>query len=411
MSEHAQPLTASRLCLIPRLIPAPQALLKPCRPIGLPSKNATIVGVYSGAMVTELNYFANLLHPLSDLVPLTVHVINISHKEDKKKGTSTSTSTSTSRSRSRSSSRRKPSRLFNGELGQNNNASTGGGGGDIVPRNVSPLSVLTIGSAFLTIGLLVWSILIRDGVAVVAILTISAASSIVGLASLWEPKLTKRALSSRVPPGDLVLRTRKGAFLVIHCSEEIARELYIGTEECSYTIKSGVFPALVGVGTLLLMIAVVLMGNCEWVMQLAIGVSYILLNGLYWCAALLPARWHWNLGRYEITGEDPRKLGNYTEALWEAIRAASKDEYGRKRGDRYSTDWVQTSSAAPKTPAWNNWLKEAEQHVNDGTEDWNAVEAWQKLQKEEEAEAGLSPMGIIRRTTEKAIGLPLNENV
>ncbi|KAI9857286.1 MAG: hypothetical protein M1813_008324 [Trichoglossum hirsutum] len=373
MSEHAQPLTATRLCLIPRLIPAPQALLKPSRPSGLPSKNAIIVGVHSGAMVTELNYFANLLHPISELVPLTVRVISISHKRP---------------------SRGRPSEIF--------------------PSTISPLNLLTIGSTLLSIGLLVWSIMIHDGVAFVAILTISTASSVVGLASLWEPKLTKRALASRVPPGDVVVRTRKGAFLVVHCSEEVTRELYIGTEECSYFIKSQAFQALVGIGTLLLMIAVVLMGNCTWTMQLAIGVSYILLNGLYWCAALLPARWHWDLGRYHLEKGEPKKLATYTEALWEAIRAAGKDENGNKRGERYSADWVQTSNAAPKTPAWINWRREAEDNVNIGNEKWNAVEAWQRLQTEEDVENGVEedPIRLKKRMTENTVSdIPLDDRV
>jgi hypothetical protein len=363
MSEHVQPLTASWLCLLPRLIPAPHALLKPSRPSSLPSKNAVVVGVHSGTMVMELNYFANLLHPIAELAPLTVQVIDIAHREP---------------------SQDNPS--------------------EIVPSIVSPLNFLTVASVFLTIGLLVWSVLLKDGVAFVAILTISTASSVVCLASLWRPKLTKRALSSRVPPGDVVVRTRKGAFLVIHCPEEVTRELYIGSEECSYSVKSQYFRGLVGLGTLLLMVAIVLMGNCNWMMQLALGVSYILLNGLYWGAALLPLRWHWELSRYELTFGATETLETYTEALWEAIKATSRDGEDPMRNGRCDTTWVQTSNAAPKTVVWNNWLREAEVNVNSGNEKWDPVAAWQRLQDEDEVEAGVAMTGITRRPTGRTAG-------
>lgn len=373
MSGQVQPLTASRACLLPRLLPAPQALLRPSRPSGLPSQNAIIVGVYSGIMVNQLNYFANLLHPIAELAPHTVQKISITHKIKR-----------------RANNPRFVPR-------------------DIVPNTFSPLSVLTVFSMLLTLGLLVWAFIIEDGVAFVAILMISATSSIVGLASLWRPQLSKRGLSSRVPPGDMVIRTRNAAFLIIHCPEDIARELYIGAETCAYSVRNRLFQVLMGLGTLLLMMAVALMSNCTWDMQLALGISYILLNALYWGAAMLPADWHWNLDRYELRLELQVKLESYTEALWQAIKITGKDGTGYRREGRYSAAWVQISAAAPKTSAWNNWLKEAEESVNIGTDEWDAIAAWQKLQKEEEVEAGAEPADIMRYLKRDTVDdIPLN---
>lgn len=87
------------------------------------------------------------------------------------------------------------------------------------------------------------------------------------------------------------MRTREGAFIVVHCSEEIARELYIGAEEVKYRVGPNNFRLLVGVGTVALMVAVVLLGNYTWTMQAAIGATYVFLNGAYWLVALFPLTW------------------------------------------------------------------------------------------------------------------------
>jgi len=352
MTEQTQPLTASWLCTLPRLIPAPQALLKPSRPSGLPSKNAVIVGVHNGTTATELNYFANLLHPITELAPYTVSEITITHKTP---------------------STRHP----------------GAGAPEIHPRRLSPLSVLTVASTLLTVGLLAGSIIAHDGVAFVAVTTISAASTVVGLASLWQPQLTKRTLTSPVPLGDAVIRTRSGAFLVVHCTENVARELYFGTEGCSYFVGDQLFRAFMGLGTFLFMVAVGLMSNCTRVMQITIGVSYVLLNALYWVLALLPPAWHWDLDRYQVVVKSEVKLDTYTEALWQAIKASGNDESGEGKGRHCCTNWVRTTNAAPQSTAWNHWIREAEENMNAGNDNWNAIEGYQKCQMVEDAENGM----------------------
>lgn len=334
MKRHAQPLTASRLCLLPRLIPAPQALLMPSRPSGLPGRNAKITGIYSANVANELNYFANLLHPVEDLERHTVKELDIEY--DKK-----------------------------------------GEDACIYPKYFSPLTILTIGSVLLSIGLLVWSILISDGVAFLAILVICLASSVVGLASRWTPQMTTRPVPAEVPAGDVVIQARNGAFFVVHCEEHIARELYIATEECKYTVKSRPYQALVGLGTFLLMFAVVLMGNCSWTMQIALGSSYIFLNGMYWIAALLPTRWHWNLQRYKVTPGQLRTEKTFTGALFQTIACA-----------KGQTQWVQDSSAAPNTGVWEQWLLVAA--ANYKNRDWDAKQEWDNLYKADRAENGRS---------------------
>jgi hypothetical protein len=45
IESHSQALTSSWTCVLPRIIPAPQVLLKPSRPTRMPVTNAVVVGV------------------------------------------------------------------------------------------------------------------------------------------------------------------------------------------------------------------------------------------------------------------------------------------------------------------------------------------------------------------------------
>jgi len=108
----------------------------------------------------------------------------------------------------------------------------------VPPQKYSPLTILSVLSCILTIGLLVTAIVIKDGTACVALGTISVVSSIVGYASWWTPVLMDRRFVSKVPDGDVIIRTREGAFLLVKCNEYVSRELYTGTEECKYYVQT-----------------------------------------------------------------------------------------------------------------------------------------------------------------------------
>ncbi len=356
MSKHAQPLTASWLCLLPRLVPAPQALIRPARPGGLPSQVAHVVGVHSGNYLQELNYFANLIHPISELRRHSIREVSIEHK---------------------------PLRDQN-DTAKNDKVK------EIVTKTFSFLNFLTVGSTVLSLGLLIWSIIHQDGLACLAIVIISITSSLVGLASYWHPLLTERVYRSDVPPGDIVIRTRNGAFVIVHCTEEVARELYVAAEDCEYVLGTRLAQVLVGTGTILLMIGVVLVGNCTFEMQLALGASYIALNGLYWVAALLPPRLNWDLRtRYQWEERKTIDCKSYTLTLYETIIAASRID---KRGvGDIKTSWVRTSNAAPDTSVWNKWLDEVAEKGNTKVDSvaWDPVECWKQIKEDDDAEKGI----------------------
>lgn len=377
MAEQAQALTASWLCVLPRIIPAPQALLKSSRPTRMPSLNASIIGVYNGVLVTQLNCFPNFMHPIEELRSMAFRVYEIKHREDvgdfeagkagragrgekvrERKRDGDVEARAVPQSDVFPHTKRSDTRLSIPSILHTRAAP------QISARLASPLHILTILSFLGTIGLLVWSILIHDGVACVALGTISLASSTIGLASKWSAKLTSRSSKVRVPNGTVVIRTREGAFVVVKCSEEVARELYNGTEECRYFVGDRGYRALVGLGTFLLMVSVVLLGNCNWTMQLVIGASYILLNGLFWLVALMPRALSWNLSPYVVANLTPNDMvaedqRTFTHCLWYAIR------------ETRTTGWVEKSGAVPKTDQWAEWLREARVHIC--TRDWDAV--------------------------------------
>lgn len=401
LAEHYQPMTASWFGCLPRLVPAPQVLLKPTRPTRLPQVNAVVVGVKSGVYFTTLNYFPSILHPLENLPAYSFTKLKISHNAEKKAKRKSAFE--------KSRARHLPQREAGGISAEKKNATTTAR--DIedpsrpmrrrstmrdmkdalvetldrkspphVPaKTLSPLNVLSAFSFVVTCGLLAQSVQQKDGVACIAISVISLASVVVGYASLWSPVLMPLNKSpSDLPKGDIVIRTREGAFLVVECSEEVARELYSGTEECKYVVKSSKsYRALIGLGTFLVMVSVVLLGNCNFNQQASIGGAYILLNGCFWGASLLDKKRFWDLTLYEIeelekimppgdekpVSSDKEERPSYTRAMWLAIKATK------------SVGWVKKSGAAPNTTEWDTWLNTAQEEVKKEVINWRAVQA------------------------------------
>lgn len=384
MAEHSQAMTASWLCCLPRIIPAPQVLLKPTRPTRMPHLNASVVGVKNGIIVQTLNYFPNILHPIDDLPAFAFKVYRIRHSEIAPKRRN-----SVASSDGMGTKQDYALPVFRNETTTSARESTQAVHRIPTPKEklpphvpakmTSPLNILSIFSCVLTCALFGVSVYDRDGVACLALVSISVVSSIVGYASLWSPQLMKRTSGAYVPPGDVVIRTREGAFVVVKCDENVARELYTGTEECMYMIQNvRVYRALVGVATFLLMVSVVLLGNCNFNQQAAIGGSYIVLNGLYWGASLVPKGNFWDMKLYEFKDitppycvdaenhqdeNSPDGRASFTRTMWYAIRET--EEIG----------WVRSSNAAPQTAEWDDWLKLALTQVQQKKGSWKAVAA------------------------------------
>jgi hypothetical protein len=350
----------------------------------MPQVNAAVVGVHNGTLVPTLNYFPNILHPIEDLPAFAFKVLKITHAANK-----VSTPPPINRGLTKDLSGSNSLELGMMESGHpaplarqsTYNAIKTKLSGEkekprVPPRPFSPLNFLSVLSFFLTVGLVIWARYLKDGTAIVALVTISCASSIVGYASWWSPVLMKRTFKSKVPAGDVIIRTREGAFLLVKCNEDVARELYTGTEECQYYVQTQQYRMLVGFGTFLLMVSVVLLGNCNFTMQAAIGLSYIVLNGAFWGSSLIKKSKFWDLSSYEVVDVTPADASyadafqndtlegrpSFTRTMWYAIRETKK------------IGWVKRGGAAPKTDEWDEWLKLAELNAADGNRKWNAVE-------------------------------------
>lgn len=274
-------------------------------------------------------------------------------------------------------------------------------------RTRGPLSFLAILGCAESIAILGVSIYNRDGFAILAVILLSFLSSLAGLANWWYLELPKRRKMARKvagtatgptiqwepPKGDVVVRHPKGSFLVVQCTEDVARELYFAPENVYYLIESPwVYRLMSLIGTLMLMLGIVALGNADNIQQIIFAASYMTLNAAYWLVAALPARLHWDLSMYkirkqklispafELDDEDENeKFGiaakltrkqrrekrekaqiaekairtctdlnpNFTWAMWKTIVATE------------SINWVKKNDALPETEVWNEWLQDA----------------------------------------------------
>ncbi|TWU74997.1 hypothetical protein ED733_005921 [Metarhizium rileyi] len=478
IAEHSQALTASLPGMLPRILPAPQALLKPSRPTRMPETHARMTGVYSGTTLESVGFFANIITPLDNLPAFSFKVVDIKHavgpgkrvsrtvavgrvpaavaaiqrlirrltgpqavggggdddimdekhggqglfsyrrKSDEEAASTGKTQQHSPPDNAKSPGRshhqpalhltdealtdmeedadlpprhsRPPRRSTTLERAQDLLTSPTvavGGPRPAVPAKLfSPIHILSIFSSALSASLIITAAICRDGTAILAISLISLASTVVGFASFWRPILMKRKHTNEVPRGDVLIRTREGAFVLVRCSEEVARELYSGTEECEYYVGGNTYRALMALGTMLLMVSVVLLGNCTWELKVFIGTSYIVLNGLYWGLGMIPRSYFWDLSRYQwedvtprdavmahlVTDERDQREGHpsFTRTLWYAVR------------ETRLTGWVERSGAAPSTAQWKTWLREAEHAAIKGARTWPAVERKDILLKE-----------------------------
>jgi hypothetical protein len=306
-----------------------------------------VVGIESGNAATEIHHVAHALHRGDKLPPNSVKLVRVTEND----------------------ARPRPS-----------------------VQTIGPLTFLALLGFAMSAALLGLSIRYRDGMALLATLSLSVLGSLTGLSNKWRPTPNNPQPDPNSPPGSVVIRYPQGAFIVVECDERTARYLYFNpSEKCIYTISSSPIYRLLSLGgTLLLMLGVICLANSGVHLQSGFAASYMLLNIFYWIVAALPPARHWDLTRLVVTEinvtggfpvtdrKDDTTPNTYTEALWKAIAITR------------SIGWVKEGVMAPKTPAWEEWLVEAKhaahQHnidktasVDSGTgketETWN-IPSW-----------------------------------
>nr|POE49201.1 hypothetical protein CFP56_32351 [Quercus suber] len=364
VSHNAQVAALSRLFYLPRLIPAPQALLWPNRPMTLPSTKANVTAVHSGNTKDHIHHVAHVL--LGDVTyqkaskSFTVRCVRIKKNPEMSAGRLSLSD-----------------RFFRG---LSKKAREVGKRSTVKAKATGPLSWVTLLGFFLALSLFIISIALGDGMSLIATMLLSLLSTLVGIGNKWELQLQKRAQDSAIPQangqaapssdrkaivtrekvvipvGDVVIRYPNGSFLVVKCDETIARELYFAPEEINYNIKRPELYRVISlIGTLMLMFGVISLANARLQLQFAWAGAYVLINAAQWTAAALPARSHWDLSCYQVIEqglEEGPKNDNFTEALWKAILLTR------------SSEWVERGGAAPRTKTWDEWLKEAADLAN-----------------------------------------------
>jgi hypothetical protein len=260
----------------------------------------------------------------------------------------------------------------------------------------------------------------RDDAALVATVSLSALSSLIGVGNKWTLNLPKRNKAGPpAPPGNVAIRYTNGNFLLVQCSEEVARELYFAPENMRYLITHAWEHRVISLaGTVLLMVGIVALGNASRPLQLGFAAAYVVLNAAYWVVAALPSEMHWDTSCFEVreqcleaagasgpakgeekpgpggvarrarAGDLAERSATFTQALWKAIVVTKK------------IHWIERSHAAPETPVWAAWLREARQRARtagfrDESVDGRTVRVWEV--PEWDAQAALGEMIMIHK--------------
>lgn len=310
---NAQVSSLSLLFLLPRLLPAPQALIRSIRPESLATSTGKVLGAHSGGFKDHVSYVANLLH--NDR-PLPAYAVRCESIE---------------------------------KVSSNP---------EVTARTFSPVTFLSVLGCAMSIALLALSVIKEDGMAMLATILLSSLTTLVGIGNRWKLRLMKRDAKRPVPPSDVVIVYPRGAFLIVRCDENIARELYWHPEQCEYVVGVTVYRVLALLATLMLMAGVIFLGNASLTLQTCYAGAYLILNAAYWTVAALPQGWNWDLSCFRVKTEryeGGEQCKSFTSALWKSIAITQ------------STRWVKNGNIAPGSEAWQRWLEEAEFHAIQGS--------------------------------------------
>ena len=183
--------------------------------------------------------------------------------------------------------------------------------------------------------------------------------------------MPERSEGRAVPNSDVVIAYPHGAFMVVQCTEETARQLYWHPEKCQYYLGEQVYRFISLLGTLLLMGAFITLANATVKLQVAWAGAYVILNAAYWVVAALPAKLHWDLSSYHIStveytggrrpvsalAKDAKPYKHFednktfTESLWKVVAITR------------SKEWSRIGIVAPQTSGWDRFMAEAEDHA------------------------------------------------
>ena len=201
------------------------------------------------------------------------------------------------------------------------------------------------------VGLATW---LSDGMAILALCLLGFVSFVAHLGLFYRIELVpyekKRAI---LPKSDVIIVYPNGTFQIISCDEEIARKLFFETEKCVYKVgNANLYRLLAMLATVTLMVGVICMANASPQLQLSFACVLVTSNAGHWIVAALPEQKHWDLQSFRIEETGKWATARYSQALWTVIASTG------------NIRWVKAAKIAPDNEAWDDWLDEAQKHLD-----------------------------------------------
>ncbi len=202
ITRNAQVTSLAWFSVLPRLMPAPHALLEHERKYRLPTAPGIIAGAYSGTVKKEINFFAQLLHP-DPLEDFQVELVQVTRKATGKAKQSRPTSTTSTKdipletNEPRFFGRRK-------KVLRNTKQPRSFG-----PRKYGPLFWVSLGGSAMSLALIGLSIHYHDGFSLLSTVMLSLVSSFVGYGTHWslvfkEPPVSDERRDA-IPRSDVII--------------------------------------------------------------------------------------------------------------------------------------------------------------------------------------------------------------
>lgn len=149
---------------------------------------------------------------------------------------------------------------------------------------------------------------------------------------------------------------------------------------------------LMALGTTMLKVSIVLLGNFGFGGQTMIGASYIVLNGAYWLVSMVSKEHYWDLSRYEwremsLRGMRGMPAARPTRTTYVMVSGALPGHCGMSSARRKARGGRRGAAPRPGTRNWRQWLREAEDNARAGNRRWAAVRRRDHIFADDESDA------------------------
>ncbi|PWY90261.1 hypothetical protein BO94DRAFT_463520, partial [Aspergillus sclerotioniger CBS 115572] len=326
ISKVAEPLNASRTVCLPRLMPAPWVPIRPSS-WSYPMIPAKGLLVSRNVPFESMPYIAGVALQFDLLKPNECQEISLRLRDD--------------------------SGLDRGSDSL------------LAVQNWAPLRLIIIGSSLFTAGIVAWAVVLEDWPAVIAVVLISLASTLNGVASI--SKARSLDVQPCEPASDFVIRVPGEGFIVVHCDQKMTDLLSFDDVVYDQVFGETTYGILVLAAGLSSAVGMFFLYWCSQQTLLVMAAFYQLLCCLCLVCSQIPGTalsLHWDIQGLEMERMQTTIQWSYIESLRFASNALGR------------TDWILKGGFLPDTDPVRRWIYEAEKHLGD--HEWHAAGAWNK---------------------------------